>query len=1115
MSIVMLGIILSIAAFSQPAGADSHQQLLKSRPLGPVVGDSTIIVGNGTAGPFWVSGYFIVSGSESILNSSGNPIDSAQYTLDIDHGYLTLRDSLASGDTVTVRFQRLAFALATEWHATDNTSSPNTNTATPLVQNVAALDDPITPLASAPSRTRTVGESGQSLEWQGFKSFSVTTSSNRGSDWSQGLELSLEGEIADGVRVRGAISDRFANSLSNRSRGPVTRVGDLDRMFLEAQSQRFYGRFGQVSLPNLTTQQPQRQAAGARFTWTGDAHAVDGYVGRATGTPVRHRLATQPQIAGPYKLSANGVYGDVLPASVRVTKDGARLREGTEADYTFDIATGSITFAADAVPDAGSIVIVEYERALDAYRRTLAGALWTTGQSDSRFQNNVTAKWEADDPGQPLFGELSDEQRSVLSQSADGAVAVPAYEYHGNNDGDYDLSLVENEDTVFTYVGPGNGDWRVSFEYVGAGEGRYRHLAEDAFEYVGQGEGSYEAVTTLGAPRAFMTVSESIRLSETALGSFDAQWHGFIDDPNRFAGDNTQVKSNHHLGWSAGGTPANTNSARLRLDWWRHDAISERTRAVDDFGRFSNAWQLRESLFDESRSEYQLTAASSSDRTLHATVTSGLMTSPSIDAARWSVTTTAQPTDHLTTKANWTQRLGRLIDEPTGEHDAWRELSTSVHYVQGPWTLNTQWSQRDLTNEQHTFTSGPLYVSNKTIGLGYTGAMLEYQWIDSYDSLASRHRTRELSFTTTLDVAPSLDGQVLVARGEQSFASSEFTPYYRGRLDGDWRPHADAAINAQMDLAYTRSGLEQEVYLPTRPGQGQYRLERGEYVPDAHGDYRRVVSRSDQAGPASYGGRQTIFGHWRPTVAGWRWGLELRRDRLARHDPNQFAPLTWLAPWTRYTWNPAAGARAERHDFHRLIARPNRQTELSVDWTSDRTVFGFDRVHNNRDRIGSTIRHDISNHLYLEAGGDLEMRERSGGIGSAVAAEAATIRLTVGGTPRKMMTWSLQGRRRTDDDHVSHVNVRLLGLRPRAQAGFGALTVLVESDLTWVQPQEGIGSFSALLAEGRPEGFSTVEFCELRWQLPGKITLKSRFHADIREVDNDRWRWDVQTVARF
>ncbi|MBD3298477.1 MAG: hypothetical protein GF341_07480, partial [candidate division Zixibacteria bacterium] len=1046
--VVVLGISISISASSQMAGADAHQQSATSNTPGTIAHDSTMIIGNGTTGPYWVSGYFIISGSESIGSGRGNAIDSSQYTLDIDHGYLTLRDSLASGDTLFIRYQRLAFALATEWTTSDNTSSPKTNTTTPLVQNIAALDYPMTPRGPASSRTRPTGGTGQSLEWQGFKSFSVTTSSNRSSDWSQGLELSLEGEIADGVRVRGAISDRFANSLSNRSRGPVTRVGDLDRMFLEAQSQRFYGRFGQVSLPSLTTRQPQRQAAGARFAWTGDAHAVDGYVGRATGTPVRHRLTTQPQIAGPYKLSANGTYGEVLPASVIVTKDGERLTEGAEADYTFDIATGAITFAPDAVPDAGSIVIVEYERALDAYRRTLAGASWTTGQSDSRFQNNVTANWEADNPGQPLFGELSDEQRSVLSQSTDGSVAVPAYEYHGNNDGDYDLNLTANGDTVFTYVGPGNGDWRVSFEYVGAGQGRYRHLAEDAFEYVGEGDGSYEAVTTLGAPRAFMTVSESVHLSKTALGSFDAQWHGFIDDPNRFAANNTQVKSNHHLGWSTGGASNNHKADRLHLDWWRQEAISERTRAVDDFGRFSNAWQLRESLFDESRNEYQVRASSSSERALHATVESGVMTAPSLDALRWSVATTAQPTTHLTTQAGWAQRIGQSTDHNTNDHDSWRELSTSVDYIHGSWSLNSQWSQRDLTNEQHTFTRGPLYVSKKTVGLGYTSAQLEYQWIDSYDSLDARHRTRELSFSTPLDVAPSLDGRMLVARGEQSFASGEFAPYYRGRLDGGWHPHPNAAINAQMDLAYTRSGLEQEVYLPTRPGQGQYRLERGEYVPDAHGDYRRVVSRTNQTGSASYEGRQTIFGHWRPTVAGWRWALELRRDRLARHDPNQFAALTWLAPWTAYTWNPAAGARAERHDFHRLTARPNNRTEMSVDWTSDRTVFGLDRVHNNRDRFGSVIRHDLSNHLYVEAGGDLEMRERSGGIGLAVDAEATTMRFTVGGTPQTMITWSLEGRRRTDDDRVSNVNVRLLGVRPRAQAGFGAITLLVESDLT-------------------------------------------------------------------
>ncbi|GAB4318699.1 MAG: hypothetical protein Kow0074_08040 [Candidatus Zixiibacteriota bacterium] len=1048
------------------------------------------------------------------MRSDRTPIDSSFYRLDADHGVLTFSESLSVYDTVIVLFQRLAFPLATDWTTID-TPPERAGTAAVRMQHVAAVGY-VPGLSGTPrARQPAFGTDGQTLEWQGLKSFSVTTSSARGADWSQGLELSLEGNISEDVRVRGAVSDRFANTLSNRSRGPVTRVGDLDRLFLEAQSQRFFGRFGQVSLPGMSAGEQGRDASGAQFSWTGAAHAVDGYAGLAAGTPVRRRLATQPQIAGPYPLSGEGTFGTVIPSSIVVTKDGARLTEGANADYTFDAATGSITFGPSAVPDAASIVIVEYEHALDQYRRTLAGMSWDAGTSRSVVRNRFAARWEADDPGRPLFGELSGDQRAVLAQSPNGTVSIPSHEYHGTNEGDYDLSMTDDGDTVFVYVGPGNGDWRVGFEHVGFGHGRYRHLAEDAFEYAGVNQGSYEPIATLGAPRSFMTVSESVQLNATPLGSFEAQWHGFIDDPNRLAAGNTQVKSNHHLGWSTITAASIEDADRLRMDWWRHEAIADRTRAVDDFGRFTHAWQLRDSLFDLSRNEYQLTASSSRQRRLSASIESGLLNSLEVDAVRWSVAADARPTSDLTTRAEWTQRMARPPADPRSAHDVWRDLRTSARYEYRKWSLSTRWSRRDLENSHRTFGNGPRYVGERSLALGFSEAMLEYKWVDSYDSLSVRRRTRELSLSTPIDVVPSLEGNLLIARGEQVSHSGELTPYYRGRLDAGWTPGASVAINADMDLAYTRAGVEQEIYLPTRPGQGQYRLERGEYVPDAHGDYRRVVSRSDQQGPESYDARQTIYGHWRPTIGGWRWALQSRRDRLARHDPAGFSALTWLAPWTSYTWDLAPGARAERHDYHRLSVRPNAFTECSIDWASDHTVFGIDRVRNIRDRIGSTVRRDVSNRLYLEAGGELEVRERSGGSRLTVDADASTLRLALGGTPRPRVTWLLEGRRRRDLDHVSNVEVRLFGLRPRAQAVFGAVTVLVESDLTWVQPRTRGTIFSSLLAEGRPAGLSSVEFCEVRWQLPKRITLTSRFHADLREGDDDRWRWDVQTVARF
>ena len=175
--------------------------------------------------------------------------------------------------------------------------------------------------------------------------------------------------------MRAAISDRYSDAASSRGYNSATRLGDLDRFYLETESQRFYGRFGQLALNTPLSGATARQATGATLRWRSGDHAVGGYVGRVASQPVRVRLATQSNVAGPYRLTDGGA-GDVVPTSVSVTLDGRLLTEGDHADYTFDASNASITFGPQSIPPSGSVVIAEFERSQDDYRRTLAGTSW-------------------------------------------------------------------------------------------------------------------------------------------------------------------------------------------------------------------------------------------------------------------------------------------------------------------------------------------------------------------------------------------------------------------------------------------------------------------------------------------------------------------------------------------------------------------------------------------------------------------------------------------------------------------------------------------------------------------------------------------------------------------
>lgn len=1078
-----------------------------------IVPDTVIITGNGSSGPYLLSGYFSVVGTEQLVSGTGLALDSTAFHIDYDRGLVSFRDPLTVADTITITFQRLAFVLPHSFSERTAIEAFNAGlgaaAVTPILYSSSLGPNAPTPGVVPGSRM----SSASTIRWQGFKSFSLSTSNGGKADWSQGLELSVDGEIAEGVQMRAAISDRYSDAATTRGYTSATRLGDLDRFYLETQSARVYGRFGQLSLNTPMSGSTARQATGATFRWKTGTHAIGGYVGRVTSRPGRVRLDTQPNVAGPYRLSDAGI-GDVVTASVVITLDGRRLREGADDDFTFDASTSSISFGPRSLPSIGSVVIAEFERSQDEYHRTLAGSSWGWTGQDSHVANRLEWNWEADDPDAPLLGELTAAQRSILAQDADGRVAVPAYELRGSNEGDYGLTVRGDDDTVFVYIGPGNGQWRVGFEYVGPDKGRYRHLAESAYEYVGVGNGSYEPISTLGAPRSLMTVGESFRLDATPLGSFDGTWYGVAADPNRLAGDNTTLTSSHHTRWSAHAVPAD-HVDNLQVDWWRTEASMERGRSADDLVRFTNAWNLRDARFDSSRSEYQVRVSSKTTRPIFTSVESAMLRSGSLSGVRWDANAGARPFSSLTLRAGWTERHAQDGNIAPEQPQRLWEYRSSARWKHGPIGFMLTWREQHLHDSTRVFDQQPQYFSDKSAAVSVSHVRLEYRWRDSFDSLKVRQRLREIVLSAPLTWHRNLDGDLVVARGVEARGASGFSPYYRGRLDGSWRPVATATIRAEMDLAYTRSGSEQEIYLPTRPGQGQYRFERGEYVPDAHGDYRRVVARSDDASVSSYDGHQLLSAAWRPTIGNWRWSFETRRDRVGRHDPNQFRPLIWLAPWTGADWDSAPGARAERHEFHRASVRPDEMTEAGVDWTADRSVFGIDGVRDRRDRVGATLKRHLTGSFFVEGDWEYERREREGGASLAVTADGSTQRLTVGGRAHGRVNWSLEGRRRVDREQFSANTIRLLGLRPRVQGSLGPLNVLLETDGTWVHAELPAPTLSALLAEGRPPGFSLTEFCEVRWQLPGQVSLRSRFHADVRDLDSDRWRWEVSTVARF
>jgi len=1072
---------------------------------GLVVSDSTLITGNGTPGPYWLSGFFIIRGSE-LVQYRDERCDSTHYEIDCNQGRIRFANPIPPGDSILIHFQRLTWALPTEWQLSSATGGPNLEAQ---IQPVSFREreylPPPVPLMSAHR-----SDPGSNLKWQGFKSFSLTTSSTRGADWSQGLELAVNGELTPGLALDAGLSDRFADATQSSMRRDGTRVGDLEQFHIEARSQKFRGRMGDFTLPAAATQ----HAAGALAAWQGETHKVNAYIGRVEGQTVRRSISVSPRIAGPYDLAPFST-AHPIPGTIVLWLDGRRLVEGTDRDYTYDPASGSITLSPAVTPTVAATLVAEFEQTLNEYRRALAGLSWSW--DDPRVSHDIRARWEGDDPSRPIFGDLTSAEREVLSQSPGGEVTVASPEFRGDARGDYRLDI-DGADSVFTYVGPDNGDWRVTFEYAGPGAGRYRHLAEAAYEYVGPGLGAYEPVATLGAPRASLTLHESLALRPSGMGQFQGRVLAHLDDPNRLSANSSTTKLDHHLAWSStSDSSAATGHDRLRIDWRRQGAKAERgSEAIDHLNRFSTQWGLRSAYFDSARDEYGAALAISENRWFAARASGGLLRLNEIDASRFDVETKATLTPRMVVHSAY-QRVGTrnpaLHAGANGESSR-KSLNSTIDLGPANWILG--WNESGLSDPLRDFEPRSHYTASRWLGLERSGASLEYRWDRARDSsITPLRRARSLTLTIPLELLHAGEGRVIATRGAESYDDGPYAPFYSGQLNGVWSPISEVQVTADWSLAHTRSGVQREVYLPTRPGEGQYRLERGEYIPDINGDYRRVLATDELQSISAYDGKQQLIVSWRPTWAGWRWTVESRNQRIARHNTAEFRPVRWLAPWTPASWALAPGSRGERHGYHRVNARHPGGTEATLDYDLMHATESESAARDLRDRIGGALRHPVLVNWYFEGRIEWEARRRTNAAAASVDATARTWRGTLGGGPRTGLSTSLEGRHRTDHDQATGRAVRLLGLRPRVQVSSGGFGLNVDSDCAWVTTPDELAAFSALLAEGRPMGFSLQESVEARWQLPGRVTLRSRLFADVRKSGADRWRWELETIARF
>lgn len=1078
----------------------SPSQSVSAAPA--IVTDTAVIVGANSNGPYFVSGFFIMSGSESI---EANSQTSIAYTLDANNGRISFARSLTTSDTVHLIFQRLGFALRSRW----SREEPQSPTADFLTAPIS-FKSPKSPMGAA-SRTLTVPSR---LQWQGHKSFSVTATDSRNSDWSQGLELGVEGELLDGLRLSAALSDRQIGQGSAHVGANGSRVGDLDRFFIEAESKKFRGRWGETRLSGRGT--ASRRVSGLETSVRAGKSSFKSYVARPQGEFRRRQISLHDAVLGPYTLSGSTAHANIVDGSQVVWLRGDRLAEGEDADYTIDVARGTLSLTPRVRFSRQDQLVIEYEESLDDYQRTMAGGSWGWQAADSSVRHSMSLSWEGDDPSRPLYGSLTDEQREILGQSSSGQVQLPSAERVGEYDGDYTLNVSAEGNSTFVYAGPDQGDWDVQFQWVGEGQGSYRHLVDNVYEYAGDSLGSYAPTLTLRAPSAEAVIEESLSLATHRLGQISLDWQGIGVDGNRLSGGSSYIRSNHSLDWSLGDAGSSQNSF-ARVTW-----ISQADRAdTRNFGlslaHFANTWRLRGDLLNESYDSYSTATRLAAAKWL--TIESGAerFESASLDGWRSASMAKARPSTWLMIEQ---QVIQRWITSLNSNDSRTSHIRSKAQIRTGAFTTEAGMQSEDVDDPTRQFTFDTDAGLSRWLSVSRDGLVARQEWRRAHDLDQNRtEHHREFSIGLPATILGAISGAGLTAlRGDRSIDGGPTEPYYGGRLNSSWNLRDNLQVSADVDLSHRIAGTQREVFIPTRPGQGDYRLERGEYIPDQQGDYRRVFVDDENGDEKAYDARKSIRVNWRPNWQGWRWAFDASRRIDARYSSASFAAVDWLVPWTELSDALLPGARLTLRDDHRLSVHPRTLSRMTVLLVHEHQLFRS--AHSTRDdaqrfwRIESEWREDLSAKAYIAVATQYHRRTRDGSPLSAIDSDARALLTTFGISPAQGVGVSLEMRHRLDREFTSDDLLTLWGVRPSTRVNIGAFNASLSTDLTWLDG-ESIGYLSPLIAEGRPLGFSFTEAAEVRWQLPSRISLNARVSGDHRPNAPDRWRMHIETVASF
>lgn len=412
------------------------------------------------------------------------------------------------------------------------------------------------------------------IDYSGNYSRGFSIGNNQSLVLNSSLNLQLSGDLGDGIKLTGAISD---NQIPVQPEGNTRQIQEFDRLFIQLKKNQFSLTAGDIEInkPYGYFQNYDKRSKGGLLEYGHTKHSLQfkhkTAIGISKGKFNRFELKVKNGNQGPYRL--NGRDGEsfiiILAGTEKVSLDGQILVRGDDADYIIDYNLGEIKFTTRRLVTDQSRIVIEYEYSDQNYLRSIY--VYQGSISKGGWNGFFNVFNEKDSKKPAIATDLDSLDQHILQLSGDNynSAVRSSIVKAGLN---FSLNRVYYRivDTVIVIQGKNtpfkilvfdsmadSSAYQATFTDLGPGKGHYNLKLTNAngrvYEWVGVDPitgkplGAYDPSTPLIAPRSQTLLSAGLNYVSKKKASLRLEISNSILDKNRISNvddeDNNGVAS--------------------------------------------------------------------------------------------------------------------------------------------------------------------------------------------------------------------------------------------------------------------------------------------------------------------------------------------------------------------------------------------------------------------------------------------------------------------------------------------------------------------------------------------------------------------------------------------